>query len=239
MQFLSEYDRLGFLVSEIYPFLERHGVALARNEAKEQPSPSTDWMKPLRSMSRFPVRQAAWIMAGEDFDQSDDKFILPDKKAEIGRYRMVLLDAIKAGDFPGDNWKFDPDEQEIPHEELREWCARNDLPWPIPPLAPRPATNDEALAEIERLKADKASLMDEMKEGGIPADCDEWPPELDACFSIWRRAKNLWLQKKYRTPKLAVEAAIMEFYPRLKLENKKLFERYSAVCNWDKAPGRK
>lgn len=241
----SDFERFGFRVDEIYPFLERSGVTLT---SPGSPAPATkvaerikSWMLPLRAMPVFAVWEAACIMANDDpyppdyggYADSD-----PGVTADVERYKRLLLAAIAVGDLPGSNWSRDPGEQEIPHATLRDWCERNDQPWPIPQLTPRPATNAEALAEIERLKAEveryKAELA-EAKEGVVHADHPQCPSELDACLTIWRHATRRW-KSGGQSPKAVVEDAIRELYPDAK---GKLFDRYSTVCNWDKTPGRK
>lgn len=241
----SDFDCYGFRASEIYDFLDRKGITLARPGASSLTGQKAaanipDWMLPLRAMPVFAVWEAACIMANDDphppdyggYQDSD-----PDIAADIARYRRLLLAAIDADDLPGGNWSQDPTRQEVPHAALRDWCERNDQPWPIPSLTPRPATSAEALTEIERLKAEveryKAELQ-EAKDGVVHADHPQCPSELDACMTIWRRATKCWQPGK--TPKSAVEDAIAELYPDAK---GKVFERYSAVCNWDKTPGRK
>lgn len=100
------------------------------------------------------------------------------------------------------------------------------------------APNAEAVVEIERLKAEveryKAELT-EAKEGAVYADHPQCPRELDECLTVWRYATKRWRPGE-QTPKSAVEEAIRELFPTV---TGKQFERYSAVCNWDKTPGRK
>ncbi|THJ54315.1 hypothetical protein E9536_12235 [Burkholderia sp. LS-044] len=240
----SDYDRIGFKVAEILPFLEQCGVTLPRGDAGSVPEigpaerSAPDWVKPFISRRKFSLIQAAAFLAGVDLDTPG--YFSDDEQAEIGRWRDTLADAVDAGEIEATTWSTDRErEQALSHDSIRLWCQRYGYDWPIPEVDPQPVISAELLAENRRLNAEVERLkaeLTEAKEGDSMADHEFWPEELDDCVSVWRAAAQRWKPTDGKTPKTVVEEVIDELHPGIEDAKKK---RYSAVCNWDKDRNRK
>lgn len=243
----SDYDRIGFKVSEILPFLERCGVTLPLGDGGSVPETAPhvpdepnapEWVKPFIPRRKISLIQAAAFLAGVDLDAP--VYPSDDEQAELGRWRETLEDAIDTGEIEATTWSTDRSrEQLLSHAAVRSWCKRYGYGWPIPEADPQPATSAEALAEISRLLAENERLKVELaehKSGELMADHPYWPEELGDCMSIWRAAAQRWKPNDGKTPKTVVEEVIDELHPGIEDAKKK---RYSAVCNWDKDRNRK
>jgi hypothetical protein len=249
----SDFDRFGFRVDEIYPFLERHGLTLPRGDGTVSPPLAAtepkfpEWKRVMAALPALTTYEIGHAFAG--IDPHEPGYRSDDENAEIYRYQSLIARSILSEEIDIEEWieavvtkrdnRGNPTEWEIKPAVLAALCDRKGLPYPLPRPVSAPATNTEALAEIARLKAANARLLAELqeaKDGVIHADHPQYASELDACLTIWRAASQRWKPEDGKTPKAVVEEVIKELFPSV---GTKEFDRYSAVCNWDKTPGRK
>ncbi|WP_429497999.1 hypothetical protein ACQUFY_16840 [Robbsia andropogonis] len=248
MTFHSDYQKVGFKADEIYWFLTQNGITLLPWREKPEPpavsSPAlpeiASWKLAMRAMPCFTVNEAAHILADCDPFEPDygEYNIDPEAYAERQRNKRILFAAIDANDLPGGQWADDRNQQEIPHAALRAWCDENGIVWPIPTLTPRPASNEEALAEIERLRAEIVRLTGELREAREGESMGDHPLkaiELDIANIAWRAAINGWHEGRKETPKDFISNWLAKNYSELTVDQR---DRIATVANWRKMGGR-
>lgn len=159
--------------------------------------------------------------------------------SKVRPWREALIDAIERQEIAAGSWGADRDEQLLDHYDIRAWCAKWGYSWPIPDPNPKPTTSAEALAEIERLKAEvgryKAELAD-AKESTIHADHPQVAPELDIAMTAWRAAVN-GVDKSEKKPGVFIREWLEKTYGDKLTKTQK--DRIATVANWDKTPGPK
>lgn len=171
----SDYDRLGFKVDEMFSFLARHGVELARPEgagsrAVERAAEMfvADWFKPFIGRNQVSLRWAAAILAGVDVDASG--FISDEEGAELSKWQDALIDAVEHHEIAAGSWGADRGEQMLAHGDIRAWCASRGHVWPIPEPNPQPTTDKEWLERLRVSDADRASLERRLAQALVVTD---------------------------------------------------------------------
>ncbi|MFM0049886.1 hypothetical protein [Caballeronia grimmiae] len=111
-----------------------------------------EWALEMRGMPSLSLLKAASVMAGVDPHDSPWNFD-QDSVRRIKRFLRMLTLAVDAGELSGSTWSDDRNEQQaIGHAELRAWCRSKGYSWLVPEITPTPATDAEALAQIDNLK---------------------------------------------------------------------------------------
>ena len=179
----DEYNRLGFKADEIYPFLERHGITLARPDG---PIPSVieklaeatfpNWKHVLAAHHYLTDKEAACAFA--DVDPHAPGYTSNDEDAEIWRYRTLITRAILSDDhgerLDAEPIEFDsrdnPTEWKIKPAALAAWCARKRLEYPLPGGVSVQAPDAELVERLRGAEADRVRLMQEVAELSAVAD---------------------------------------------------------------------
>lgn len=236
-----DYDTFGFRSREIFAFLQTKGIDVGATFATPQPT-APPWLALYRAMPRFTIAEAACLLAGEDPHAPDYGSFQgqdPETDAAVRRFQRILTAAVDAGQLIGGHWGSERLHQEIEHQELRAWCRRNGLTWPVPaPVEQQvPVAQPEIIAEIERLRAENTRLVAELAEarsGENHADHPAWPPELDLAMIAWRTAVN-GAAAAGMTPRNFMKQWLEKNHPDLSADQ---IDRISTVANWMKAAGR-
>lgn len=243
----SEFDRLGFRASDIYPFLDRLGISLGhldqlprRDTAVGQ---STDWMRSYIGRHEIPLGDAAMILAGIP-TVGAGSFLSDEEQEQFALWRNALIDGINnrlqdgRQEIEASSWSASQDhEQMLSHADVRAWCSRRGHKWPIPEPTSVPVADTQVLAENARLRAQVDALKADLSEArGMVhrVDHPNWPPELDAALLAWQAANAA--PNSTKTPLAFMKAWLKETYGD-KLTDTQV-DRIATVANWEKAAGR-
>lgn len=168
MKYLSDFERCGFKESELFPFLEKHGIRLGEAPVppKEELAISDEVPEWKRIMALHPylsLSEAA--SAFSNIDLSGSGWLCDEEEAELSRWKSLLSKAIRSEELPAtetewngnggpNNWASDWDINAL---DLAAWCASKRLNPPLPWLATLPQTDvglRNALATCERERAE-------------------------------------------------------------------------------------
>jgi hypothetical protein len=234
----ADPDRFGWYREKLLTHLEIV-LGIFSPESLENPSPiplsqgrAPTWVTPYISRKRIPLSDATIIIAGADPRESYSEE--DESQLQFREWKAALLDAAESLEI---DVSYSGQVEMLSHADIRSWCARCGHDWPIPDPNPQPATSGEAIAEIERLKAEVTRLradLTDARDSAIHADHPQCPQELDIAITAWRAAVN-GAQREGKKPKAFIEAWLEKTYGAgLKAEQR---DRIATVANWDKTPG--
>lgn len=164
----------GWFKSEITPALEKSGIpipnCLLETAVPSRPCFYPDWTKPYLARTRLSLGEASCLIAG--IDPHDQGFQSDAEIADLKRYRAALIDAIEDNEIAASSWGMDRDsEQQLSHDDIRDWCNRYGFAWPVPlpPNSPTTSTEDtttafelkQATQRMSELEAENSRLTEE------------------------------------------------------------------------------
>lgn len=189
MKSLSDADRYGFKTSDIYSFLEEHGLTLSSVgdsiRSTTEPAATTpaipEWKHLMAALPALTVSEVCHAFA--NVDPHARGHLSDEEHAEVARYESLIKRAILVDDASEKlatfHIEFDghgrPTQSGIKPAVLAAWCLRKGLSYPLPATVHLLPTNTDAVAEIDRLKAEISALKAERVEfANLPSTPVDW-----------------------------------------------------------------
>lgn len=151
------------------------------------------WLRTFIPRNRITVDEAAFILAG-------------DVRELVPGWWNSIVDAVDSGQIEASTWGADRGQQRLDHADIRAWCERNGVFWPIPLPRPIKASTadvdaelrgelDRALARIAELERERVLLPKKIKAtsdagGTISSPTLQRIIEAVDQYPAWRAAQN-------------------------------------------------
>jgi hypothetical protein len=181
MKYLSDFEHVGFMASEIIPFLANYGINISNVPApsmseslnlKAETTP--EWKQTMSLMPFLTHIEAAYALA--DFDIDTPCYLSDEAKAFLARKETLIVRAIVSGELAATETDYKEDDYtrttiawDIARNDLMAWCAIKGIPYPLPISVAMPQTDTglrEALATSESERATLRARVAELEAQG-------------------------------------------------------------------------